>query len=1476
MNSSKKLTMQNLRGLLLVATLSLLSLTFCASASAQLSRERVGGRLDGFKQTSAPTGKTGSGPSDNSSPITIEAANSYVFNSATNGTFTDMSTGTTQIVAPGADDVASAVTNIGFEFYFLGTRYTQFSANSNGYVRLGGTAVSTTQYTLGTANVPLIAALGSDLIVSTTGKVHYKVTGAAPNRVLTIEFLNETIIYDGVGTSTDGTSQVRLHERTGVIDLVYGAMNRNSSTGFGGGMDAQYMGFSINSTANNFASLDTANTVSTTALNANQFPLSAPMASLNSPTDGSRRIYTFTPPVPTAPTALTFTSVTPTSMTLNWTDSPDETIYAIYRSADGTNYTFVNTAAQNATSFNATSLSSTTNYFWQVYAVSDGALSTALASSQATTAPGNISSTAAGGLWSVPATWVGGVVPTSADIATIVDGSTVTIDTAAVAFGVNVGQGASGVLQFDTAVARTLTVPFDVSIGIGGTLRSGASGTVTTHVLSVGGNLTNNGTLDFSTNANTAGAGITFTGATSNTFGGSGLITNIRTITVNKGTSNANIIELNPTSFSVQGTTTDSAAAAYLTLTNGTFKISGTFPATFRTFTAAAYAIPATTGFWLNNPNYIVAPQNGSPTVTGLLRVSNGTLNVGTALGNSMGFANTSTITVEGGAINTAGRFGVAAAANVINYTQSGGTITANTVGHTSTTLASFDLGTSLSSVLNVSGGTIILQLAGTGASGPRDYRNAAGSGISAITGGTLQLGNAASGAAKTFFMTSVVPNLVISNASAGHTGTFLTPAINYNDIALNVNINPTTTLVLPNTIYLQGGQTITNNGTLTGTGASSRLYWFGSLGFAQNYTGNGIVTPALTSFDIDNALGVTIDPASTNIVTTRVIMFTGNLTNSNKITLGNSGATGGTVQIGNTTTPTAAGSFDVPFTFNLGTGGETISYLRTSVSRTTGGEINPARTLVGMTYDDNDPTHTLTIAGGNLTATGTLSLVNGRIITGANTLFLGGAGTVTRTAGQVEGNFTKTYAAAGSKVFEVGTANGYSPVTVNATAGTFPANFSATATQGPQPAVNPGTSVQRYWTLNGTGITADLTFQYLAADVIGTEANYRVIRVIGGTSVSFPTSTVNTGTHTASLTGVSTFSDWTVGETSAPTAAPATVRGQITGPDGHPLGGVIVNLGGSQSARTITGADGLYRFDNVETGKLYFVKPDRANYSFSPSERTFSLNADKTDAVFTATPASIPTGNPLDADLYFVRQQYLDFLGREPDHDGLLYWTSEMEKCGADANCLSARRVDISAAFFMEAELQQTGSYVYRLYKGALGRKLSYEEFSADRQKVVGGDDLEASKKAFADEFVKRREFTEKYSQATGAESFVDTLLASMQQTSGADLSNQRSALIESYNSARNMNEGRALALTKAIEVAGFKDAEYNPSFVLMEYFGYLKRNPEIEGFQFWLNVLDNKEPGNYRGMVCSFITSAEYQLRFSPVMTHSNRECR
>ncbi len=1060
-----------------------------------------------------------------------QATANYAFSTNVTGTFTDMSTGTTQLVGAGADDTASLLTNIGFDFVLMGTRFTQFGVSSNGYLRLGATP-ATAQYALATGTIPLITAFGSDLFTnSTSGKVHYKVTGAAPNRVLTVEWLNETIIYDGAGATADGTYQLRLYESTGVIEAVYGAMNRNTSTGFSAGMDPQYVGFSTTTTA--FATVDfgtnTANTAG--AAFANQATLGAPIPNLNTPVDGSRRRYSFTPPIPNAPTVLTFLPVGPLSMTLNWTDSTNELSYLIYRSTDGINYTFDGTAALNATSYNATGLLPSTNYFWRVYAISEGGFSTPLSGSQATTAGGNVNSTAAGGPWSSTATWVGGVLPASTDNVTIVDGATVTIDTAAVALTVTVGTGgAASVLQWETTPARTLTVGNNVTIASNGTFQTGAIAGALTHALSLGGNLTNNGVLDFSTAGNAAAATITFTSTNSNTFSGPGTTTDIRTITMSKGVQTA-VLEINPTNFTVQGVATD--VAGWCTLTSGTLKLSGTFAGTNRVFTAAAYAIPAAGGFWLNNPNYTVAGQNGSPTVTGLLRVSQGTLNIGTATGNSMGFAANSTIIVEGGAVNATGKFGVTAAANVINYTQSAGTITVCTIGNATSNLGSFDVGTSASSTVNISGGAIIVPLASTAAT-PIDYRMQSGAGPDSVTGGTLQLGTAASGAAKTFNLRGVLPTTTLTNTSANHNATMGTIAT-YNHAAIgNVTVGGGT-FNMGTSFFLMFGPTFTNNGTLTGNGAGTRFFFAGEV--PQTYAGTGVVNAALTTVDLDNPGNLTI--TSTNqLVTNRFNLFTGNIINSNKLTLGNGGATTGIVQIGNGGPPaSAAGVFDLPLTFNLGTGGQSIFYATTTTSRTTGNEVNPTRILTNLSADDADPTHALTIAGGDITVNGALTLANERVITGANTLIMGTAGTVTRTLGHVDGNFRKPIAAAGAVTFEVGTANGYSPVNFNVTGGSFPTTATVSAVQTSAPGIGPAAKVlQRYWTLNATGITTDITFNYLdPPDVPGTvtEANLRVYRhgVANPSDYIDQGGTINTGANTATVTGISTFSDWTLAE---------------------------------------------------------------------------------------------------------------------------------------------------------------------------------------------------------------------------------------------------------------------------------------------------------------------------------------------------------
>jgi len=341
-----------------------------------------------------------------------------------------------------------------------------------------------------------------------------------------------------------------------------------------------------------------------------------------------------------------------------------------------------------------------------------------------------------------------------------------------------------------------------------------------------------------------------------------------------------------------------------------------------------------------------------------------------------------------------------------------------------------------------------------------------------------------------------------------------------------------------------------------------------------------------------------------------------------------------------------------------------------------------------------------------------------------------------------------------------------------------------------------------------------------------------------------------------------------------APTAANGSITGRITNSNGGPVSGAVVQVSGTQIRKSITDAYGNYHFDNVETNGFYTVTPARANYTFSPASRAFSLVGGRTEAAFTATATGDAT-NPLEMAEYFVRQQYVDLLGREPDESGFNYWSDQINQCGNDVSCASGRRRDVAAAFFVEQEFQMTGSFIYGLYKGALGRRPVFREYAADRQLVVAGANLEARKQAFAEAFVRRDDFVSRYQSNLSAESFVDALIQSVRLSSGLDLGNQRDSLVSRYHLGANLEEARSLVLRELTESTPFRQAEYNPAFVLSEYFGYLQRDPDAPGYEFWVNVLNNQSAGNYRGMVCAFITSAEYQRRFSNVVSRNDGEC-
>ena len=157
------------------------------------------------------------------------------------------------------------------------------------------------------------------------------------------------------------------------------------------------------------------------------------------------------------------------------------------------------------------------------------------------------------------------------------------------------------------------------------------------------------------------------------------------------------------------------------------------------------------------------------------------------------------------------------------------------------------------------------------------------------------------------------------------------------------------------------------------------------------------------------------------------------------------------------------------------------------------------------------------------------------------------------------------------------------------------------------------------------------------------------------------------------------------------------------------------------------------------------------------------------------------------------------------------------------------------------------------------------------DRSQIVDDANLDANKDAFAAGFVQRPEFLQQYPASLDGPHFIDLLLQNVRQGSGVDLSSLRSVRTSDWDS--NGSRGRIMRLV--VDSPVLTQAEYNSSFVLMQYFGYLRRDPDQAGYNFWLNILNTRDQNNYRRMVCSFITSADYQHRFGPSVTHTNMEC-
>jgi hypothetical protein len=254
---------------------------------------------------------------------------------------------------------------------------------------------------------------------------------------------------------------------------------------------------------------------------------------------------------------------------------------------------------------------------------------------------------------------------------------------------------------------------------------------------------------------------------------------------------------------------------------------------------------------------------------------------------------------------------------------------------------------------------------------------------------------------------------------------------------------------------------------------------------------------------------------------------------------------------------------------------------------------------------------------------------------------------------------------------------------------------------------------------------------------------------------------------------------------------------------------------------------------------------------------------------------ATTATTNPIDTRDFFVRQQYRDFLNRDPDAPGFAFWTGEYDRrvnaCSTITNannrtrCVATARANISLSFFLSVEFPANRLYssiVHTIsHLGASARRVplagrtlsvvavTYDEFIRDTQtiardiivnNVIDQTRLEANRQAYFRDFVLRADFIDRFPESQSASQFIDALFASANITPTAA---ERQAAVTAFGGGGT--DGRAAALR---EIAQNNDQEFqrefNRAFVLLQYIGYLRRDPDIAGYNFWLNKLDGRAP--------------------------------
>jgi hypothetical protein len=684
----------------------------------------------------------------------------------------------------------------------------------------------------------------------------------------------------------------------------------------------------------------------------------------------------------------------------------------------------------------------------------------------------------------------------------------------------------SGVAQFSSTTNGNMTIDSIITVSSGATLRFQGTGTersiivgraianngnfivdnslTLNHALQLGGNLVNNGTLDFR-NANT-NCNITFSGANNATLSGTGSTTEFNRLIVNKGTDTSRVLQVTASNFSLASTTPTGNKA--LTLTNGTFRMSGTASTTITLNSDNEdFTIPSSARLWIDNPNaqaVVTTAGNDKLVLQGILQVSQGQINVGNTDDggvNQMRIlyeGTTSAIIVSGGELNVAERIRQNSASSTLRYNQSGGIVRvarfkSDIASVNTTDEADFNMPIAGGS-FTMSGGTLEVVRRNMGAAGAGGIAIRINATTTAnVTGGTVHVLTANASGSSGTAISSGVPfyNLILGNGT----------------VAYDVG-SPDAT---PQTLRVLNDLTVN-----LGTTGQLRLYRVRTGGAGDdniNLTVGGNLNIATGSLVFGTLATATLTLDGAGAGTEQLISNTGSAAS---ITVRNFtiNSAGKPVRLG--TTSGADLVVQNNFTLLSGTLDAATNSRRVTFSTATNINQNLAIPVTGITFYDlriNKTTvnNQVIVAGGNITVTNTLDLQDGVLNLGVNGLNL-----TSPTSGAITGGtfgadrrillggtvsdlgVTRAYPNTTTTgfIFPIGTGSLYTPATVNVTTADGIGSVTVKPISTRFPSAPAGSSLEYYWDVSvqgfGAGVQTAHTFGYAGVTLSGSEANYR------------------------------------------------------------------------------------------------------------------------------------------------------------------------------------------------------------------------------------------------------------------------------------------------------------------------------------------------------------------------------------------------